>query len=66
MNAYEKLKAARGNDRLTAVDYIENIFTDFTEMHGDRRFGDDRAVVSGIARLGDMPVTVLGIEKGHE
>ena len=66
MNAYEKLKAARGNDRLTAVDYIENIFTDFTEMHGDRRFGDDRAVVSGIARLGDMPVTVIGIEKGHD
>ena len=66
MNAYEKLKAARGNDRLTAVDFIENIFTDFTEMHGDRRFGDDRAVVSGIARLGDMPVTVIGIEKGHD
>lgn len=66
MNAYEKLKAARGNDRLTAVDYIENIFTDFTEMHGDRRFGDDRAVVSGIARLGNMPVTVIGIEKGHD
>ena len=66
MNAYEKLKAARGAGRATALDFINNIFTDFTEMHGDRRFGDDSAVVAGIARLGGMPVTVIGIEKGHD
>lgn len=66
MRAYEKLKAARSNGRLTSLDFINNIFTDFTEMHGDRRYGDDKAIVAGIAKLGDMPVTVIGIEKGHD
>ena len=65
MSAYEVVQKARSTDRLTAVDYIKNIFTNFTEMHGDRRFGDDKAVVAGIAYLGETPVTVIGIEKGH-
>jgi acetyl-CoA carboxylase, carboxyl transferase, alpha subunit len=64
MTAYEKVKAARANDRASAVDFIHSIFTDFIEMHGDRRFADDKAVVAGIALLYDMPVTVIGIEKG--
>ena len=63
--AYEKVKIARGNKRPTAVDYIDNILTDFIELHGDRRFADDGAIVAGIARLNDMPVTVIGIEKGR-
>ena len=63
--AYEKVKIARGNKRPTSADYISNIFTDFIELHGDRRFADDTAIVGGIARLSDMPVTVIGIEKGR-
>lgn len=63
--AYEKVKIARSNKRPTAVDYIDNIMTDFIELHGDRRFADDGAVVGGIARLDGRPVTVIGIEKGR-
>lgn len=66
MGAYDKVLAARAKGRPTSMDYISNIFTDFVEMHGDRRFGDDKAVVAGIAMLGDMPVTVIGLEKGHD
>ncbi|MCL1843666.1 MAG: acetyl-CoA carboxylase carboxyltransferase subunit alpha [Defluviitaleaceae bacterium] len=65
MSAYEKVTAARAKGRSTAVDYIREIFADFTEMHGDRRFGDDKSVIAGIARLNNMPVTVIGIEKGR-
>ncbi len=63
--AYEKVKIVRSNDRPTALDYINNIFTDFIELHGDRRFSDDAAVVGGIGRLRGVPVTVAAIEKGH-
>ena len=51
--------------RPTGLDYIENLFEDFFELHGDRRYGDDRAVVAGIASLYEMPVTVIALEKGH-
>ena len=63
--AIDKVKSARSNNRPTGKDYIENIFTDFIEMHGDRRFADDPAIVGGIAYLGKEPVTVIAIEKGH-
>ena len=66
MTAYERVQSARANNRLTASDYIKAIFTQFIEMHGDRRYGDDRAVIAGIGFLGDQPVTVVGIEKGHD
>ena len=66
MNAYERVQAARAKGRPTAMRYIENIFTDFIEMHGDRRFADDPAVVAGIACLEGRPVTVIGLEKGVE
>ncbi len=66
MNAYEKVQAARSKDRPTGSDFIKNVFTDFVELHGDRRFGDDRAVVAGIARLNRQPVTVIALEKGHD
>ncbi|HIR10115.1 MAG TPA: acetyl-CoA carboxylase carboxyltransferase subunit alpha [Candidatus Avoscillospira stercoripullorum] len=62
---YERVKAARSADRPTGLDYVNYIFSDFVELHGDRRFADDAAVVGGIARLGDRPVTVIAIEKGH-
>ena len=62
---YERVKAARSADRPTGLNYVNYIFSDFVELHGDRRFADDAAIVGGIARLGDRPVTVIAIEKGH-
>lgn len=62
---YDRVKAARDNSRPTGLDYIKNIFKGFVEMHGDRRFADDPAIVGGIARLNGHPVTVIAIEKGH-
>ncbi|MCR5742323.1 MAG: acetyl-CoA carboxylase carboxyltransferase subunit alpha [Lachnospiraceae bacterium] len=64
-SAYETVKQARDSARPTGIDYIKNIFKGFMEMHGDRCFGDDHAIVGGIARLNDCPVTVIAIEKGH-
>ncbi|MCL1790113.1 MAG: acetyl-CoA carboxylase carboxyl transferase subunit alpha [Peptococcaceae bacterium] len=62
---YEKVSAARAQDRFTSLDLINSIFRGFVEMHGDRCYGDDKAVVAGIAYLADTPITVIGIEKGH-
>lgn len=62
--AYEKVQAARMKGRPTSLSYIQQIFTDFIELHGDRRFADDPAVAGGIAWLRGAPVTVIGIEKG--
>ncbi len=64
MSAYDKVLAARAKGRPTGLRYIENIFTDFLELHGDRRFSDDGAVVGGVARLAGRPVTVIAVEKG--
>ncbi len=64
--AYDRVQAARGKNRATGLDYINNIFTDFTELHGDRRFADDAAIVGGIARLNGKPVTVIAMEKGTD
>jgi len=66
MTAFEKVVAARAKGRFTSVDFINNIFDIFMEMHGDRRFADDKAIISGIAYLKDIPVTVIGIEKGKD
>ena len=63
--AYDSVKIARGNNRPTGLDYIKEIFTEFFELHGDRRFADDTAIVGGLARLSGRPVTVIAIEKGH-
>lgn len=64
-NPYDVVKAARSGGRPTGVDYINNIFTAFFELHGDRRYGDDAAIVGGVAYLDGVPVTVIAIEKGH-
>ncbi len=66
MPAYEKVLAARAKGRPTAMQFIRSIFTGFIELHGDRRFADDGAVVAGIAFLKDRPVTVIGLEKGTD
>ena len=63
--AYARVKLARDNQRPTGLDYVRNIFHGFIELHGDRRYGDDPAVVGGIGKLNDTPVTVIAIEKGH-
>lgn len=62
---YAIVKLARSSDRPTGLDYIRNLTTDFVELHGDRRYADDPAIVGGIARLKGAPVTVIAIEKGH-
>lgn len=64
MSAYDKVCAARAKGRPTGMKFIEEIFTDFIEFHGDRRYSDDKAVVGGIAKLGDESVTVIALEKG--
>ena len=66
MEAIERVRAARAKGRPTAVNFIRNVTEEFMEMHGDRRFGDDRAVVAGIARLAGRPVTVIGLERGSD
>ena len=63
--AYGRVKLARDSQRPTGLDYIRKIFKGFIELHGDRRYSDDPAIVGGIARLNDQPVTVIAIEKGH-
>jgi len=64
MNAMNRVNAARAKDRPTALTFIAHIFTQFTELHGDRRFGDDRAMIGGLALLDNIPVTVIALEKG--
>lgn len=66
MRAYECVQASRSAGRRTAQAYIGAMIDSFMEMHGDRRFGDDPAVISGIGLLCGMPVTVIGIEKGTD
>lgn len=66
MTAYEKVLAARAKGRPTASRFIERIFTDFIELHGDRRFADDQALITGLALLDETPVTVVAIEKGRD
>ena len=66
MKAIENVYAARSKKRPTSSTYIRRLFSDFMELHGDRRFGDDTAVIGGIGRFQDIPVTVLAIEKGTD
>jgi len=63
---YDYVKGARSKNRLTSLDFIRGLFTGFIELHGDRRFADDPAVVGGLAYLGDIPFTVLSTEKGRD
>lgn len=62
--AWERVQRAREQGRPGALDYIQEIFTDFQEMHGDRHFADDGAVVGGIGYFDGCPVTVIGQQKG--
>ena len=64
MNIAKIVREAREQTRLTALDFATGIFDDFVELHGDRSFRDDGAVVGGVGWLGDQTVTVVGIQKG--
>lgn len=64
MDDYSIVTGARDQNRATATDYINQIVKDFTELHGDRLYGDDSAIVGGIGFVGNIPVTVIGVEKG--
>ena len=64
--AFERVQIARHPDRPYSIDLFESIFTDFIEVHGDRRFGDDPAMVTGFARLDGREVAVIGQQKGRD
>lgn len=66
ISAPQKMHLARHHGRPTSLDLIGLIFTDFMELHGDRLFGDDLAVVGGIAKLNGVPVTVIGQQRGKD
>lgn len=65
-DAWERVLISRRTDRPTGIDYIETLFTDFVECHGDRYFADDPAIVGGVARFCGRPVTVIAQSKGRD
>ena len=65
VTAWDRVMLARKSERSKAQEYINEIFDDFIELHGDRNFGDDKAIIGGIATLDGMPVTVIGEQKGR-
>ena len=66
LNSWQVSQLARHPQRPYTLDYIIRIFTDFEELHGDRHYGDDHAIVGGVARLDGMPVMVIGQQKGRD
>ncbi|MFD0620295.1 acetyl-CoA carboxylase carboxyltransferase subunit alpha [Paenibacillus sp. GCM10027629] len=62
----QKMHLARHQGRPTSLDFIQAIFTDFMELHGDRLYGDDMAIVGGLAKLNGLPVTVIGHQRGKD
>jgi len=66
ITAYERVQAARSGKRPMGGYYIDRMVDDFVELHGDRRYGDDGAIVGGVGFLGDMPVTVIAMERGDD
>lgn len=65
MDAYEKVEIARNPKRKTSLDYIEKIFDEFIELHGDRNYRDDKAMVCGLAKIGTQNYTVIAEQKGR-
>lgn len=66
LSAWQKTQIARYVERPSTMDYINHIFKDFIELHGDRQFGDDKAMVGGLAFLDQRPVTIIGHRKGKD
>jgi len=66
LSAWQTSQLARHPQRPYTLDYLDRVFTDFQELHGDRAFADDKAIVGGIARLNGRPVMVIGHQKGRD
>ena len=66
LTAWQVSQLARHPQRPYFLDYVENIFSDFEELHGDRAYGDDQAIIGGIARLDERPVMLIGHQKGRD
>src|SRR5205807_6536625 len=66
LTAWQRVQLARHPKRPYTLDYLDATFSDFSELHGDRLYGEDRAVVGGFARLGDHKVIVIGTQKGRD
>jgi acetyl-CoA carboxylase carboxyl transferase subunit alpha len=66
LTRWQRVQLARASGRPTSLDLIALVFTDFTELHGDRAFGDDAAIVGGLARIGGRAVVVVGQQKGRD
>src|SRR6185295_4945274 len=66
LTAIERVQLARHADRPHTLDFIERLFEEFVEIHGDRRFADDPAVVCGSARFHGLPIVVVGHQKGRD
>ncbi|WP_342535921.1 acetyl-CoA carboxylase carboxyl transferase subunit alpha [Sporosarcina sp. FSL K6-3508] len=66
MEPWDRVQVARHPMRPTTTDYIQYLFEDFIELHGDRNFGDDEAIVGGIASFDQMPITVIGHQRGKD
>lgn len=65
ISAWDRVKLARDNKRPTSLDYINEIFDSFIELHGDRLYGDDQSIIAGIAKIENSYVTVIGQQKGR-
>jgi acetyl-CoA carboxylase carboxyl transferase subunit alpha len=66
LTPWDRVKLARHPERPHSLDYITELMTGFVELHGDRRFGDDPAVIGGLARFGDRTIVVIGNQKGAD
>ncbi|AMA73972.1 MULTISPECIES: acetyl-CoA carboxylase carboxyltransferase subunit alpha [Aneurinibacillus] len=66
LTPWQRVQLARHPERPTTLDFINALFTDFIELHGDRLYGDDAAIVAGIAKFNEQPVTVIGHQKGKD
>ncbi len=66
LRAWQVAQVARHSQRPYTLDYVEALFTGFEELHGDRSFSDDPAIVCGVARFGERPVVVIGHQKGRD
>ncbi len=65
LTAWDKVELARSSSRPTALDYIDRIFDDFVELHGDRAFKDDKSIVGGLGRIGNQNFTIIAEQKGR-
>lgn len=66
LKTWDRVQIARHQQRPTTLDYVEHLFTDFIEFHGDRYYGDDAAIVTGIAFYHDKPITIVGHQRGKK